>query len=291
MLIAVLRILGKIPLKRLHAFGAALGWLVYWLAPAHARRLRQNLRSSGVCSSPEEYRRVLRSVIRETGKAIAEVMKIWFGADEDVERLVIECQGWDHVETARRAGRGIIFLTPHLGCFELCAFYGARRFPLTVIYRPPNYSWLEPIFTAGRAHWQLTLAPANLKGVRMLYKALERGEAVGLLPDQAPTLGGGAWAEFFGRPAYTMTLPRKLQRASGAAVIMAFAERLSNGRGYRLLLESLPTEDLTEGGLNRAVEELVRCHPEQYLLWGYNRYKKVSSRRRRGSYLSRRERR
>jgi len=288
MLIALLRLLGRIPLQRLHAFGAALGWLIYWLVPAHARRLRQNLRASGVCSSSEKYRSLLCSVIRETGKAGAEVMKIWFGPEEEVERLVIECRGWDQVETARSRGQGIIFLTPHLGCFEIAALYGARRFPLTVLYRPPKYRWLEPLFTAGRSRWQLRLAPANLKGVRMLYRALERIEAIGLLPDQAPTLGGGAWADFFDRPAYTMTLPRKLQRASGAAVIMAFAERLSNGRGYRLLLESLSSEDLTEGGLNRAVEGLVRCHPEQYLLWGYNRYKKVSSRRSRGTYSGRR---
>jgi KDO2-lipid IV(A) lauroyltransferase len=227
-------------------------------------------------------------VIKETGKAGAEGVKIWFGADQEVERLMIECRGWDQVETARSSGRGIIFLAPHLGCFELGALYVARRLPFTVLYRSPKYRSLEPLFTAGRARWQMKLAPAKLKGVRMLYRALERGEAVGLLPDQAPTLGGGAWAEFFGRPAYTMTLPRKLQRASGAAVIMAFAERLPDGRGYRLLLDSLGTEDLTEERLNQAIEALVRRHPEQYLLWGYNRYKKVSSRRIRGTYASRR---
>jgi len=159
-----------------------------------------------------------------------------------------------------------------------------------VLYRPPKYRWLEPLLTAGRSRWQLRIAPANLKGVRMLYRALERGEAIGLLPDQAPTLGSGAWAMFFDRPAYTMTLPSRLQCASGAAVILAFAERLPDGRGYRLLVDSLGSEDLTEERLNQAVEGLVRRHPEQYLLWGYNRYKKVSSRRSRGTYVSRRKR-
>ena len=197
MLIGLLRLLGRIPLKSLHAFGAALGCLVFWLAPAHARRVRQNLRSSGVCSTPEKYRAVLRSAIRETGKAGAEAVKIWFGPDEEVERLMIECQGWDQVERAHQNRRGIIFLTPHLGCFEFAAHYGARRSPLMVLYRPPKYRWLEPLFAAGRARRQLRVAPANLKGVRMLYRALERGEAIGLLPDQAPTLGAGAWTLFF----------------------------------------------------------------------------------------------
>jgi KDO2-lipid IV(A) lauroyltransferase len=176
-----------------------------------------------------------------------------------------------------------------LGCFEIAALYGARRFPLTVLYRPPKFRRLESLFAAGRARWQLRLAPADFKGVRMLYRALGRGEAIGLLPDQAPTLGGGAWAMFFDRPAYTMTLPKRLQSATGAAVITAFAERLPDGRGFRLLLESLPTNGLDETELNRSVEDLLRRHPEQYLLWSYNRYKRVSSRRLRGTYVSRRQ--
>jgi KDO2-lipid IV(A) lauroyltransferase len=106
----------------------------------------------------------------------------------------------------------------------------------------------------------------------MLYKALARGEAVGVLPDQAPGVGEGVWADFFGRPAYTMTLVTRLQRVSDAAVIMAFAERLPEGRGYRLHLEGLPTEHLDEAALNRAIEAQVRRCPEQYL-WSYNRYK------------------
>ena len=64
-----------------------------------------------------------------------------------------------------------------------------------------------------------------------------KGGAVGLLPDQAPGVGEGVWADFFGRPAYTMTLVVRLQRATGAAVIMVFAERLPGGRGYHLHLE------------------------------------------------------
>ena len=74
----------------------------------------------------------------------------------------------------------------------------------------------------------------------MLYKALQRGEAVGLLPDQAPGVGEGVWAEFFGRPAYTMTLVTRLQKTTGAAVIMAFAERLPRGAGYHLHLQPVP---------------------------------------------------
>lgn len=272
MLVAALRLLARLPLAWLHRAGAALGWLVYWTSPSYAARLRDNLYASGVCGDDASCRALLGQVVAETGKGVTELIAIWFGRDEQVAQLVVECERWDIVETARRKGAGIIFLTPHLGCFEISALYGARRLPLTVLYRPPKQQWLEPLMIAGRSRWQAVVAPANLRGVRRLYRALARGEAVGLLPDQAPGVGEGVWANFFGRPAYTMTLVRRLQQTSGAAVILAFAERLPDGRGYRLHLEELPAARLDEAALNRAIETQVRRCPAQYL-WSYNRYK------------------
>jgi KDO2-lipid IV(A) lauroyltransferase len=69
-----------------------------------------------------------------------------------------------------------------------------------------------------------------------------------------------------------MTLAARLQRSTGAAVIMVFAERLPAGRGYRLQFERVPTRDFDEAALNRAVEAVIRQNPAQYL-WAYNRYK------------------
>jgi KDO2-lipid IV(A) lauroyltransferase len=132
--------------------------------------------------------------------------------------------------------------------------------------------WLEPLMMTGRARWQARLAPANLRGVRMLFKALKSREAVGLLPDQTPGVGEGVWTSFFGRPAYTMTLASRLQKSTGAAVILVYAERLAEGRGYRIHLQRMPATNLNEAALNRAVEGLIRRCPSQYL-WGYNRFK------------------
>jgi KDO2-lipid IV(A) lauroyltransferase len=272
MLRLVLRLAGRLPLSWLHRAGAALGWIVYWSSPSYAARLKENLHASGVCAGAEECAALQRAAIAEAGKAVAELPAVWFGAAEAVARLVVECEGWDAVERARARGAGVIFLTPHLGCFEVSALYGAQRMPLTVLYRPPKQRWLEPLMVAGRSRWNAKVATADLRGVRMLYRALARGEAIGLLPDQAPGVGEGVWADFFGRPAYTMTLVTRLQEKSGAAVIMAFAERLPAGRGYRLFLEEVATDHFDETGLNRAVEAQVRRRPEQYL-WSYNRYK------------------
>ena len=266
------RLLARLPLSWLHGAGAAVGRMVFRLSPTYAARFRENLYASGVCSGEAQCKALLRAAVAEAGKGVAELIAVWFGSDEKVERLVVDCEGWSVAEAARARGNGIIFLTPHLGCFEICSSYIAQRLPLTVMYRPPKLTWLEPLMISGRQRWQALVAPANLRGVRMFYRALQHGGSVGMLPDQAPGAGEGVWADFFGRPAYTMTLVMRLQRTAGAAVIMVFGERLAGGRGYRLHFEELATERLDEAGLNRAIERVVRRRPEQYL-WSYNRYK------------------
>lgn len=268
---APLRIFARLPLAWLHGVGACVGWLIYRASPAYAHRLRENLRASGVWRDEADYQRLLRASIREAGKGLLEIVKIWFAPVGAVSALVT-CKSWAVVEQAQANGRGLIFLTPHLGCFEVSAFYGAQRLPLTVLYRPPRLRWLEPLMLAGRVRGQAKLAPATVSGVRALYKALRAGQAVGLLPDQAPGAGEGAWASFFGRPAYTMTLVTRLQQATGAAIVLAFAERLPRGAGYQLHLERVDTQGFDERALNRAIESIVRRRPEQYL-WSYNRYK------------------
>jgi Kdo2-lipid IVA lauroyltransferase/acyltransferase len=112
----------------------------------------------------------------------------------------------------------------------------------------------------------------------MVLKHLRRGGCSIVLPDQVPGLGEGEWVDFFGRPAYTMTLVGRLQQASGAALVFCYAERLPAGRGFRLHLAPLEgalAADRRESArqVNEVVEKMVRECPTQYL-WGYNRYKR-----------------
>ena len=269
-MVSALRLLARFPLAWLHALGAAMGRLVYLASPRYAARLKENLSRSGIYADDASLKQGLRAAVTEIGKAVAEVPKIWFDDFDRTLRLV-DCHTWSVIDEAKRDGRGIIFLTPHLGCFELIAPCIATRVPLTALYRPPHQRWLEPLMLAGRNKRNVTISPANLRGVRTLYKTLQRGDAVGLLPDQAPQFGEGVWADFFGRPAYTMTLVRRLQKQTGAAVIFVTAERLPRSAGYLLRYERHEGE-LDEAAMNREIERLVRRMPSQYL-WSYNRYK------------------
>ncbi|MBY0579765.1 MAG: lysophospholipid acyltransferase family protein [Burkholderiales bacterium] len=265
MLQRILRLFSRLPLPWIHGLGKILGWAAYLLSPTYASRLRENLKQSG-CRA-DEYEALLKASISEAGKTFLEIIPVWF--NREMVKLV-KCDDWGVVDMATATGKGVIFLTPHLGCFEASALYGAQILPLTALYKKPKFEWLESVMKAGRRH--LSLAPADVSGVRKLLMALKRGEAVGLLPDQAPGAGEGEWADFFGRPAYTMTLVGRLQQSTGAAIIMAFAERLPKGLGYCLHLYALPDEPVTPESLNRAIERLVRTCPSQYM-WSYNRYK------------------
>ncbi len=277
MLKTLLGLLAYLPLRWLHGLGSVAGKLVFAVSPTYASRLEENLRLSGVCRDEAGFRALLRRAVAEAGRGAFEVVKVWCGPAERSDALVREVAGWEHVERALAAGRGAVLLTPHLGCFEIAALYIGRRVPLTVLYRPPKMRWLEPLMIAGREKGSARLATTDTRGVRTLLKALKRGEAIGLLPDQAPGMGEGVWAPFFGRPAYTMTLAARLAQAAGAPVIIVFARRLPKGAGYALgftpLAETLAHEPAAAARqINAALEDLIRQCPEQYL-WSYNRYK------------------
>jgi KDO2-lipid IV(A) lauroyltransferase len=275
MLIGLLRQLAKLPLAWIHAVGGALGWIVYFLSPDYSARLRANLLQSGIWRDEGDYQRILRRNVAETGKAATELIPVWFRPVAPVVKLIVRAEPIALVEDAERRERGVIYLTPHLGCFDAAALWAAQRRPITVLYRPPKMKILQPLIEAGRGRDRVQLAPATLAGVRLLLKALRRGEAVGILPDQVPGNGEGVWAEFFGRPAYTMTLVGKLAESTGATILMAAAVRLPDGAGYAIHFTRFDGNPSGKDGpraLNAAIERMVRLEPTQYL-WSYNRYK------------------
>jgi KDO2-lipid IV(A) lauroyltransferase len=264
------RFLSHWPLAGLHLLGAIAGWLAWGLSPAYRRRFVSNVRQAGLGLG------VCWPAIAHAGRMSAELPRLWLGAPVNVR--------WENpeaVEQAYAARQGVLFLTPHLGCFEITAQAVARRFaaghgPLTVLYRPARQPALAEVMALARQRPGLQAVPTTLAGVRQMIKALRAGQAVGLLPDQVPPEGMGLWAPFFGKPAYTMTLAARLALQTGARVVLIWGERLSWGQGYRLhsrALSGLPGElEAAVQCINQAMEALVLSCPEQYL-WGYARYK------------------
>ena len=267
----VFRFFSVFPLWLLHIMGAAMGWLAFAASPTYRRRFLANAALAGYSFAQ------VRAAVAHAGRMVAELPRLWLGAPLPSSLVNEAC-----VHAAYAAGRGIVFLTPHQGCFELSAqvaarYWSAERGPITVLYRPARQAWLAKVMETARNRPGMLAVPTTLSGVRQMIKALRRGEAVGLLPDQVPPQGQGLWAPFFGRDAYTMTLAARLAQQTGAAVVLARCERLPWGRGYVTHFETLPaplSDQMDEAVLqiNQAMEHLIRQCPEQYL-WGYARYK------------------
>lgn len=266
-----LKILSWLPLWLLHAIGAWLGWLVFLVSASYRRSFLANVQRAG-----------LRwwqwwSAVGAAGKLVAEIPRLWLGRP-----VPVLWDGEQVLQNALQADRGVIFLTPHLGCFEITAQAYAQRYgqagrPMTVLFRLPRQPWLADWVGASRYRPGMDTAPATLAGVKKLLKVLKKGQCVGLLPDQVPPRGQGVWLPFFSQNAYTMTLSARLAIQTGATVLLAWGERRSWGRGYIVHVLPLGDElsadvDVATGQINRAMERLIRLAPGQYL-WGYERYK------------------
>jgi Kdo2-lipid IVA lauroyltransferase/acyltransferase len=270
-MIILFKLLSAWPLWLLHGVGAALGWFVFLTSAVYRKRFLDNINLA------ELSWQQVRGAVAESGKLVAELPRLWLG-----RQVKVIWEGAEHVQEALERGGGIVFLTPHLGCFEITAQAYAQRFgqagkPMTVLFRPPRQAWLRGVVGASRQRPGLQTAPTTLSGVKQMIKALKQGESVGLLPDQVPPQGMGMMAPFLGHEAYTMTLSVRLVQQTGATVLLAWGERLAWGRGYRVhvqpMVEKLPLSLLDAVTMvNKAMEALILQCPQQYL-WGYARYK------------------
>lgn len=269
------RLTARLPLFLLHALGAALGWLVYLGSPTYRRRFRENAALAGVPA------RAVRGAIAATGQLVTEMPWLWL-RPQAVKQLRTQWEGAELIDAAIAGGKGIIFMTPHLGSFEATAQGWAGRFgprygAMTTLYRPSRVAWLDALLREARAVPGLEAAPTTTAGVRLMLRALKQGRAIGLLPDQVPNQGLGVWAPFFGRPAYTMTLAFRLARQTGAPLLLVWGDRLPRGAGYAIHIEAfeLPqgsSDEQAATALNARMEAMIRSRPDLYL-WGYARYK------------------
>lgn len=271
----LMRLLARLPLGLVQRLGVGLGQLI---ALVPNRQRRNALINIGLCL-PELSRtqavQLRNRALRAFGATYLEIAHLWLHPSAQVLRQVSEVRGAQWLQ--RAPGQGLIVLSPHLGAWELAGLFLAAQEPTTIFYKPQKY--LDDLIVTARRRSGATLAPISARGIRALVQALKRGESVGILPDQAPRADKGAvFAPFFGMPAYTMLLVKRLARKTGAPVVFLFAERLGPGAGYRIHCQSAPpaigSEDdaLAAAALNQGIAACVRVCPEQYL-WPYRRFR------------------
>ena len=267
-----------LPLKLNHYLGAFIGQLLYLLNTDAKKVTRQNIATCFSELSKNEQRSLIKKSLIETGKNLTESSLIWNQSFSENAKHIRNIHGENYLDTDENT----ILLVPHLGCWEITGRVIANTRAITFLFKPLKKQQQNQYLFERRNQGNLTMASADQSGVLKLQRALKQGELVGMLPDQDPGQEGGIMAPFFNSPVNTMTLLVRLAKKYNARVVMCWANRLKKGRGFDLNFEPLDltssSDDLFEQVtlMNRAIEDLIRRFPDQYM-WSYSRFKSTQS--------------
>ena len=277
----LVKVMGLLPRWLARAKGIALGWMVYVL---HGRLRRVGLRNLELAfpeKTAEERRRILRALFLGLGRQLAEFCLFPRYRKENVERVAVY-QGLENFEAARQHGQGVIFLTAHLGGWEIGSFvHSLNGNPLHVVVRALDNPYLDRLVDRYRClHGNTTFDKQDF--ARGLLGALKAGETVGILMDQNMTPPQGVFVDFFGKPACTASGVARVALRTGAAVVPAFTLWDRALRKYRVqfdpALELVRTGDdeadavTNTAAFTKVIENYARQYPEQWL-WVHRRWK------------------
>ena len=273
MLYFILGLFSSLPLAVLQIAGACIGLLIYLCSPRYRARLNKNHQSAANYSG---FKLTPWRAAADSGMIFADTLWIWRHPQSSITKATIE--NLDQIIKLSKNGKGLIILASHFGGFEIVPRIFAEHTKATVMYRAARKGWVNELMLKSRRHSQVEFVEANIGGVRQIKRALMRGEVVGILADQVPSVGDGVWAKFFNQYAYTTSFPIKLARQVNVATLFVSAERLGLGKGWiiksRLMPEAFPNCLIDAcTAMNQNFEEMIVSKPNQYM-WSYNRYKR-----------------
>lgn len=248
------------------------------LIPSVRRLITANLKIAFPEKTECEIRRIAHENACNTVLTILEF--IWFsGRSNILDELMDEK---DLCMSARKAvessGKGIIYVAPHLGNWELAGFQvkHTARVPFAVVVSPQMNPYLDRIIVESReAEGNLVIRDRG--AVREMIKALKNGYSLATLVDQNTRVrDGGAFVNFFGLPVCTSKAPAFFARKMNTIVAVGGCVR--NGKRYKMFYEELPKqaneylsdEELLQD-IMRINEKFIISYPEQYL-WLYRRW-------------------
>lgn len=276
-----IKLMGLLPRPVARAIGIAIGLIVFRLH----RRLREvgmrNLAIAFPGMPTDERRRILRGEYVSLGRQLAEVCLFPRYTRENVAQVVVY-DGLENYQNAFTRGKGVLFLTGHLGAWELSAFaHSLHGHPLSIVMRPLDNPYVDALVQSYRTmHGNKTVSKDDF--IRGLLAAMRAGEAVGILMDTNMTPPQGVFVNFFGRPAYTASGLARIALRTEAAVVPGFTTWDSQLRKYVLRFD--PALELVRTGddqvdivantalFTSVIENYVRHYPDQWL-WLHRRWK------------------
>jgi KDO2-lipid IV(A) lauroyltransferase len=277
----IIRTIGTLPRPLARAAAISLGWIVYFLHVKLRRVGMRNLTLAYPEKSEAERAKILRGVFTSLGRQLAELCLFPKYTAENVSDVVVY-DGFENFERALARGKGVLFLTAHLGAWELSAFaHSLYRHPLKIVMRSLDNPYLDRLSQRYRTmHGNSTVDKDDF--VRGLLSAMKAGETVGILMDTNMTPPQGVFVDFFGIPACTASGLARIALRTDAAVVPGFTVWDPVSRKYRLRFD--PAVNLIRTGnddadaiantalFTKVIEDYVKRYPDQWL-WVHRRWK------------------
>lgn len=275
------KMLGALPRPLARVVAMLLAGAVYHLHPRLRRVGLRNLEIAMPELPLKERRKIVRGVFLSLGRLLAEFCRFPKYSRENVSRVAVY-EGFENFDTAQRRGKGVLFLTAHLGAWEVGSFvHSVHGHPLRVVVRPLDNPYVDRLVERYRTlHGNQTFAKDDF--ARGLLSAMRAGETVGLLMDQNMTPPQGVFVPFFGVPACTASGIARMALHTDASVIPAFTIWDPVLRKYRVHFDpplTLVRTDNAEADVvantamfNTVLEQYVRKYPDQWL-WVHRRWK------------------
>lgn len=273
-------LLRRLPLGASRGLGEAIGRCFFALVPYERRKTIATLAAAYPQAGPDWARRTAADVFGHLGRSGAEFFRMSDLDDAGLAACVAELRGWEHVQPQLDAGRGIVFVTGHLGHWELLGAWTAQKMPVAVVARQLYDDRLEQVLLRRRRAKRMEVFSRNTN-VRPILRWLKDGKALGVLADQ-DTGVDSLYVDFFGRASKTPSGPAVLAQITGAVLLTAWCLRRPDGR-YDVEFEApIPVPARGEGGAmelwpavqeyTRRTEAVIRAHPGQWA-WNHARWR------------------
>ena len=278
---AILNVLGALPRGSARGLAAAVASALYGMLPKLRRTAEFNLRLAFPEWDDARRREVIRGMVRNLGWMAAEFAHFPRYTRENIEETLI-LDGHENFLSGQRRGKGVLYLTGHIGAWELSSFaHALYGFPLHYMARPLDNARVDNLVNRYRCLSGNKPIFKN-ESARALLKILRESGTVGILADQNTMPEEGVFVDFFGKSACTTTGIARVALHTGAAVVPGYAYWDASSGKYRLRFEP-PVELVRTGNTERdifvntqkftkVIEEIVRKHPEQWV-WVHARWK------------------
>jgi len=230
--------------------------------------------------SQRERKKILRGVFTSLGRQVAEVCLFPKYTRENVSKTVVY-EGFENFERALARGKGVLFLTGHLGAWELSAFaHSLYGHPLNIVMRPLDNPYLDRLTRRYRTmHGNKAVDKDFARG---LIAAMRSNKTVGVLMDTNMIESQGVFVDYFGTPACTASGMARLALKTDAAVVPGFTIWDPQLQKYRLRFDPavklIRTKDreadvvANTALFTKIIEDYVRRYPDQWL-WVHRRWK------------------